>query len=149
MASYNTVYSKKPKVLQYIDEIFDLPLKAMYFLLLQVPPFWPIQGAIYFHRVCLRYRPNLPLALNDVTFETHPHEKIGIVGRTGSGKSSLFLALFQMVEIQSGNILIDGINLNHLDLQELRLELSSRCLSFKLCAHHCYCGVLARRSLYP
>ncbi len=86
----------------------------------QVPPFWPIQGAIYFHRVCLRYRPNLPLALDNVTFETHPHEKIGIVGRTGSGKSSLFLALFRMVEVESGNILIDGINLCHLGLQELR-----------------------------
>ena len=86
----------------------------------QAPPYWPIQGAVTFHRVHLQYRQGLPLALNDVTFETNQHEKIGIVGRTGSGKSSLFLALFRMVELHSGQILVDGIDVKHLDLHDLR-----------------------------
>ena len=86
----------------------------------QAPPFWPIQGTVSYQNVCLQYRPGLPLALNEVTFETEQAEKIGIVGRTGSGKSSLFLTLFRMMELQSGQIFIDGINVSHLPLSELR-----------------------------
>ena len=82
---------------------------------------WPIQGSVSFHNVCLQYRTGLPLALDHVTFDTHRCEKIGVVGRTGSGKSSLFLALFRMVELQSGTISVDGICTNHLQLQQLRL----------------------------
>ena len=88
--------------------------------MLQMPPFWPMQGAISFHRVCLQYRKGLPLALNTVSFETQPAEKIGVVGRTGSGKSSLLAALFRLVELKDGHISIDGLNLAHLDLRELR-----------------------------
>lgn len=96
---------------------FNLKFVINYF---QVPPFWPIQGAVIFHRVDLQYRSGLPLALQSVTFETQPGEKIGIVGRTGSGKSSLFWALFRMVELKAGNIEIDGINISHLPLSQLR-----------------------------
>ena len=92
----------------------------MYILFLQAPPFWPIQGAVTFQRVVLQYRPGLPFALNGVSFETQPAEKIGVVGRTGSGKSSLLLALFRMVELRSGQVLIDGINVAHLALKDLR-----------------------------
>ena len=88
--------------------------------IIQAPPYWPIQGSIAFQHVSLQYRSGQPLALSNVSFETEPGEKIGIVGRTGSGKSSLFLALFRMVEIQSGQILIDGINIKHLPLIQLR-----------------------------
>ncbi|CAH1791548.1 unnamed protein product [Owenia fusiformis] len=92
--------------------------------ILHVPPYWPIQGAIQFNRVVLQYRDGLPNALNGVSFETSPSEKIGIVGRTGSGKSSLFLALFRLVELKGGQIVIDGINISHLDLQDLRSHLA-------------------------
>ena len=80
-----------------------------------------MQGAVTFQRAVLRYRPSLPCALNGVSFETKPAEKIGIVGRTGSGKSSLFVALFRIGELEAGQILIDGINVSHLPLQDLRL----------------------------
>ena len=79
-----------------------------------------MQGAISFHRVCLQYRDGLPLSLSNVSFETQPAEKIGVVGRTGSGKSSLLVALFRMVELKDGYITVDGLNLAHLDLRELR-----------------------------
>lgn len=71
----------------------------------------------------MRYREGLPEALKDVSFQTLPGEKIGIVGRTGSGKSSLFLVLFRIVEIQSGSISMDNTNLQQIDLKDIRLVL--------------------------
>lgn len=73
-----------------------------------------------FRNVCLRYRSQLPLALNDVTFDIHPGEKIGIVGRTGAGKSSLFLALLRLVEIEAGSIVVDGVDIQDVSLAMLR-----------------------------
>jgi ATP-binding cassette subfamily C (CFTR/MRP) protein 10 len=73
-----------------------------------------------FQQVRLKYRHNTSDALDKVSFEIRPAEKVGIVGRTGSGKSSLFLALFRMVEIYKGNIYVDGIDLVHLDLKDIR-----------------------------
>ncbi|XP_050405501.1 ATP-binding cassette sub-family C member 10 isoform X2 [Patella vulgata] len=88
------------------------------------PSYWPIQGSFSFHQVYMKYRDGLPNALDGVTFDTEPCEKIGIVGRTGSGKSSLFLVLFRMVEIQHGEVMIDGINLQHLDLIDVRSRIA-------------------------
>ncbi|XP_014780308.1 ATP-binding cassette sub-family C member 10 isoform X1 [Octopus bimaculoides] len=85
---------------------------------------WPQKGCIVFRRVQLQYRPGLPNALVDVSFETRAGEKIGIVGRTGSGKSSLFLAIFRMVELKKGEILVDGINVASVDLTVLRSRLA-------------------------
>lgn len=62
------------------------------------PPSWPDKGAIQFKNVELRYRENLPLVLKDVSFNIHPGEKVGIVGRTGAGKSSMLEALFRSVK---------------------------------------------------
>jgi len=75
---------------------------------------------VSFRNVCLRYRSQLPLALNDVTFDIHPGEKIGIVGRTGAGKSSLFLALLRLVEIEAGSIVVDGVDIQDVSLAMLR-----------------------------
>lgn len=73
-----------------------------------------------FQQVILAYRPELPNALDGVTFTIYPGEKIGIVGRTGSGKSTLFLALFRMVELRGGHILLDSIDHCSVNLKELR-----------------------------
>jgi len=74
---------------------------------------------VSFHNVHLRYRSQLPYALNGVSFDIRPGEKIGIVGRTGAGKSSLFLALLRLVEIE-GSIVVDGVNIQHVSLARLR-----------------------------
>jgi len=81
---------------------------------------WPTNGAIVFDNVCLRYRPDTPRVLDGVTFAVLPREKIGIVGRTGAGKSSLLVALLRLVEIESGAVLIDGRNVSELGLNVLR-----------------------------
>ena len=81
---------------------------------------WPSQGKIEFHKVFMRYRKNTDLVLRGLDFEVGPGLHAGIVGRTGSGKSSMFLALLRVVELDSGAIFIDGINIATLNLEQLR-----------------------------
>lgn len=85
-----------------------------------VPESWPASGQVEFRDVCLRYRPGLPLALNKLSFTIPPGKRCGIVGRTGAGKSSLAVALFRIVELESGSILIDNVDLAPLGLSDVR-----------------------------
>ncbi|KAM5262891.1 ATP-binding cassette sub-family C member 10 [Ctenodactylus gundi] len=85
---------------------------------------WLTQGSVEFQDVTLVYRPGLPSALDGVTFSVQPGEKLGIVGRTGSGKSSLFLVLFRLVEPSMGSVLLDGVDTRQLELAELRSQLA-------------------------
>lgn len=73
-----------------------------------------------FRNVSLRYRPGLDLTLQSLSFRVHVNEKVGIVGRTGAGKSTIGLALSRIVEICRGSIEIDGINIAEVPLRELR-----------------------------
>ncbi|XP_027135867.1 ATP-binding cassette sub-family C member 5 isoform X2 [Larimichthys crocea] len=88
------------------------------------PADWPQQGELVFREVDMRYQENLPLVLNKISCTIRPKEKVGIVGRTGSGKSSLGVVLFRLVERCRGSILIDGININDIGLADLRSKLS-------------------------
>lgn len=83
---------------------------------------WLTRGSVEFQDVVLVYRPGLPNALDGVTFCVQPGEKLGIVGRTGSGKSSLLLVLFRLLEPSSGRVLLDGVDTSQLALAELRSE---------------------------
>ncbi|XP_073527733.1 ATP-binding cassette sub-family C member 10 [Phyllobates terribilis] len=89
-----------------------------------VQPDWPQHGHIEFRHAILCYRPGLPNALDGVSVTIRAGEKIGVVGRTGSGKSTLFLALFRMMELNSGSILIDDISTKELSLDVLRSRLA-------------------------
>ena len=77
---------------------------------------WPSQGQIEFQDVQLQYRPDLPLVLKGLTFSINPGEKVGIIGRTGAGKSSIAQALFRTVELCGGKISVDGRDLRGLGL---------------------------------
>ncbi|KAK5789347.1 hypothetical protein VI817_008471 [Penicillium citrinum] len=81
---------------------------------------WPTEGAVEFNGYTTRYRPDLDAVLKDVSFSVKPGEKVGIVGRTGAGKSSLALALFRGLEAENGQILIDGVDIGSIGLRDLR-----------------------------
>ncbi|KAJ3514014.1 hypothetical protein NMY22_g14878 [Coprinellus aureogranulatus] len=87
-------------------------------------PEWPPHGAIRFDDVKMAYREGLPLVLKGISFDIRPGEKVGIVGRTGAGKSSLLQVLFRMVEVQSGKVDIDGVNIRDIGLETLRSRLA-------------------------
>lgn len=88
------------------------------------PASWPASGEIHFNNYSARYREGLDLVLKDITLDIKSHEKIGVVGRTGAGKSSLTLALFRLIEASSGNITIDNINTSSIGLLDLRRRLA-------------------------
>lgn len=72
----------------------------------------------------MRYRPELDLCLRDVCLEIQGGERVGVVGRTGAGKSSLTLALFRILEAASGKIMIDGVDISTIGLHDLRSIIS-------------------------
>ena len=85
---------------------------------------WPSKGAVEFKDYSTRYRPELDLVLKDINLSFKSHEKIGVVGRTGAGKSSLTLALFRIVEPVSGHIAIDDLNTSTIGLLDVRRRLA-------------------------
>uniref|UniRef100_A0A7N6BEA8 ATP-binding cassette, sub-family C (CFTR/MRP), member 9 n=1 Tax=Anabas testudineus TaxID=64144 RepID=A0A7N6BEA8_ANATE len=89
-----------------------------------VPENWPQDGEIKIQDLCVRYDPMLKPVLKHVNAYIKPGQKVGICGRTGSGKSSLSLAFFNMVDIFEGKIVIDGIDICKLPLHTLRSRLS-------------------------
>ncbi|KAK0420356.1 hypothetical protein QR680_014630 [Steinernema hermaphroditum] len=85
---------------------------------------WPQNGTIEFQKVSLRYRDGLDLVLKEISLKVTAGEKIGIVGRTGAGKSSLSLALYRIVENASGKVIIDEVDVSQIGLKELRSRLT-------------------------
>ncbi|KAI6025090.1 hypothetical protein PISMIDRAFT_27312 [Pisolithus microcarpus 441] len=89
-----------------------------------IPENWPSEGRIVMNDVVMKYRPELPPVLKGLNMTIIPREKIGIVGRTGAGKSSVMTALFRIVELSSGSVGIDGVNIADVGLSRLRKSLS-------------------------
>jgi len=87
-------------------------------------PEWPDQGAIEFQDVDLKYRPDTEIVLDKLSFKVEPKEKIGIVGRTGSGKSTICISISRIVELFSGKIFIDGVDIKTLNLNFLRSRIT-------------------------
>ncbi|XP_074741575.1 multidrug resistance-associated protein 1 isoform X6 [Strix uralensis] len=85
---------------------------------------WPTEGKVEFRGYGLRYREDLDLVLKNINVTINGGEKIGIVGRTGAGKSSLTLGLFRINEAAEGEIIIDGINIAKIGLHDLRFKIT-------------------------
>ncbi|KAJ6388093.1 hypothetical protein OIU77_026626 [Salix suchowensis] len=81
---------------------------------------WPFQGTIEFQNVTMRYMPSLPPALHGISFTVPGGMKVGIVGRTGAGKSSILNALFRLTPICSGCIVVDGLDITDVPVRDLR-----------------------------
>ncbi|KAG1899413.1 ABC transporter [Suillus fuscotomentosus] len=88
------------------------------------PADWPSRGEIVMKDAVMRYRPELPPVLKGLSMSLSPGEKIGVVGRTGAGKSSIMTAIYRMVELASGSISIDGVDISTVGLAQLRRNLS-------------------------
>ncbi|KAF8667685.1 ABC transporter [Rhizoctonia solani] len=84
------------------------------------PTSWPESGAVELKDVVMSYRPGLPAVLRGLSMRIQGGEKIGIVGRTGAGKSSIMVALYRMVELTSGSISLDGVDISQIGLHTLR-----------------------------
>ena len=85
---------------------------------------WPGKGAIEFINFSVKYRPDTEIVLKNISFSIQAKEKVGIVGRTGSGKSTITLCLFRILEATEGRIMIDGVDISSVGLEKLRNNLT-------------------------
>ncbi|KAF3778702.1 ABC transporter C family member 8 [Nymphaea thermarum] len=108
-----------------IQQFMNLPTEAPYIVDDNRPPStWPENGKIELRDLKIRYRPNAPLVLKGITCSLEAGHRIGVVGRTGSGKTTLISALLRLVEPVGGRILIDGLDICSMGLWDLRSKLS-------------------------
>uniref|UniRef100_A0A452EJ78 Multidrug resistance-associated protein 1-like n=1 Tax=Capra hircus TaxID=9925 RepID=A0A452EJ78_CAPHI len=110
--------------IERVCEYEDMDKEAPWITSKRPPSQWPNKGVVEFVDYRARYRDDLGLALQDITFQTHGEEKVGIVGRTGAGKSTLSNCLFRIVERSGGKIIIDGIDISTIGLHDLRGKLN-------------------------
>ncbi|XP_042377107.1 ABC transporter C family member 13-like isoform X1 [Zingiber officinale] len=122
LSSFLTSFTETEKEMVSVErvvEYMDIPQEELQGSK-SLPTGWPPQGLIEFDHVSLQYRPSLPAALKDLSFSIEAGMKVGIVGRTGAGKSSILNALFRLTPICRGRILVDGTNIAVLAPRELR-----------------------------
>ncbi|GMM34193.1 hypothetical protein DASC09_015180 [Saccharomycopsis crataegensis] len=111
--------------IERILEYCDLPSERPYVIENSRPPIqWPMNGGIKFQNYTTKYNAEAKPVLNNVSFEVKPQEKVGIVGRTGAGKSTLTLALFRIIEATGGSIIVDGVDTSKMGLYDLRSKLN-------------------------
>jgi ABC-type multidrug transport system fused ATPase/permease subunit len=110
------------RIIHYAEQIEQ---EAPYQIEAATPPqAWPAAGAIEISDMVFRYRPELPPVIKGISMSIRGGEKIGIVGRTGAGKSTIMGALYRIVELSSGTITIDGVDISKLGLFDLRKKLA-------------------------
>ncbi|KAH9667477.1 multidrug resistance-associated protein 11 [Citrus sinensis] len=114
-----TETEKEMVSLERVLEYMDVPQEELCGYQ-SLSPDWPFQGLIEFQNVTMRYKPSLPAALHDINFTIEGGTQVGIVGRTGAGKSSILNALFRLTPICGGQILVDGLNIINTPVRDLR-----------------------------
>ncbi|KAG1720078.1 putative YOR1-ABC transporter [Suillus lakei] len=112
------------RLMQYVEED-TVPQEAPHEIEERKPPAqWPEHGAVDFNNVMMAYRPGLPNVLRGISVKVRGGEKIGVIGRTGAGKSSSMLSLFRIVELSGGSVAIDGVDISTIGLTDLRSKIS-------------------------
>ena len=106
--AYTKIISERPEKLKIDDTLGE----------------WPPEGGIKFENYSVQYRPETEIVLRNLNFEIEPKEKIGIVGRTGSGKSTIALCLFRILEAKEGSISIDNTDISKIGLNKLRSNIT-------------------------
>ncbi|GJP36813.1 hypothetical protein CLOM_g21286 [Closterium sp. NIES-68] len=125
MVRMNAELESQMNAVERILEYTTLPTEAPDVVESCRPPVdWPQQGVIEAEGVVVRYRPELPPVLKGLTFSIRAGEKVGVCGRTGSGKTTLSMALYRIVELSAGRIVIDGVDAATIGLRDLRSRLS-------------------------
>lgn len=109
------------RVIEFIDTVQEAPAVIED---AKPPPGWPHEGSIEIHNLSLRYASDLPKVIDDISFDIRPGWNVGIVGRTGAGKSTIASAFFRFLEAEEGRIMIDGVNIKGLGLRDLREALT-------------------------
>ncbi|CAN7974767.1 unnamed protein product, partial [Ixodes persulcatus] len=107
-----------------LDEYARLAPEGLWTSTFKPDPNWPGSGAVSFKSYSTRYRDGLSLALRDVNLDVRPGEKVGIVGRTGAGKSTITLSLFRIIEAAAGKIVVDDVDIAALGLHDLRSKIT-------------------------
>uniref|UniRef100_A0A8C7TNL4 Cystic fibrosis transmembrane conductance regulator n=1 Tax=Oncorhynchus mykiss TaxID=8022 RepID=A0A8C7TNL4_ONCMY len=118
-AEVENMMTSVERVVEYTELESEAPWETQ----MRPPPEWPSQGLITFDRVSFSYSSDGPVVLKDMKAMFRPKEKVGIVGRTGAGKSSLVSALFRLAEPE-GRIYIDGVLTSEIGLHDLRQKMS-------------------------
>lgn len=91
---------------------------------LDPPAAWPTEGRVEVLDLVVSYAPELPPVIKGISFQIESHQRVGVIGRTGAGKSSLALALFRFLEAREGQIMIDGLDISRINLHQLRRRLA-------------------------
>lgn len=107
-----------------LEQYATLSLEPEASSVIDVPTGWPQSGKVEFKNVQFRYDETLPTILDGVSFVVEPQSTLGIVGRTGAGKSTLFQALFRFSPLSEGQILIDGVDISKIPLKRLREQIN-------------------------
>ncbi|KAG8964201.1 hypothetical protein FRC03_002096 [Tulasnella sp. 419] len=110
--------------LERVQEFSELSQEPPEFIEPRPPASWPQEGAIEVENLVIRYAPQLPNVLHGLTFNIEPRSKVGVLGRTGGGKSTLALSFFRFVEATEGQIRVDGIDISKIGLTDLRSRLT-------------------------
>ncbi|KAK2371660.1 multidrug resistance-associated protein [Trifolium repens] len=126
LGSFLTSFTETEKEMVSIEralQYMDIPQEEQAGCL-NLNPDWPNQGVIEFQQVTLKYMPSLPAALCNLSFKIEGGTQVGIIGRTGAGKSSVLNALFRLTPICAGSITVDGMDIRNIPVRELRTHLA-------------------------